>query len=232
MRAFVGTSGYSYKEWKGTFFPADLATSEMLHFYAEKFGAVEINNSFYRMPSAAVLAKWSEQVPQRFVFVLKAPRRITHQQQLHEAGDSLSYFWKAAGSLGPKLGPVLFQLPPFFKKDLPRLRAFLSQLPEECRAAFEFRHPSWFEAEVFDALRARGAALCFADTDEQEPPLVPTAEWGYLRLRRTDYSDSQLHLWADRVRRQQWKEVYVFFKHEDEGKAPRFATQFAPLLSG
>jgi uncharacterized protein YecE (DUF72 family) len=231
MRAFVGTSGYSYKEWKGTFFPADLAASEMLHFYAEKFSTVEINNSFYRMPSAEVLTRWSEQVPDRFVFVLKAPRRITHQQQLHEATESVSYFWKAAGSLGPKLGPVLFQLPPFLKKDLPRLRAFLAQLPEGCRAAFEFRHSSWFDADTFEALRAARAALCLADTDEQEPPVVATADWGYLRLRRTEYSEAQLHLWAERVRAQPWKEVYVFFKHEDEGKAPRLAAQFSPLVS-
>jgi uncharacterized protein YecE (DUF72 family) len=192
----------------------------MLHFYAEKFSTVEINNSFYRMPSAEVLTRWSEQVPDRFVFVLKAPRRITHQQQLHEATESVSYFWKAAGSLGPKLGPVLFQLPPFLKKDLPRLRAFLAQLPEGCRAAFEFRHSSWFDADTFEALRAARAALCLADTDEQEPPVVATAD-----------SEAQLHLWAERVRAQPWKEVYVFFKHEDEGKAPRLAAQFSPLVS-
>ena len=230
MQTFVGTSGYSYKEWKGTFFPDDLPVSEMLRFYSSRFSTVEINNTFYRMPSAAMLSKWSEQVPATFVFALKAPRSITHQRLLHDAGDSLAYFWKTAGALGPQLGPALFQMPPFFKKDIPRLRDFLRQLPEGCRAAFEFRHPSWFAEDTYEALKAAGAPLCLADTDEQEPPLVATGGWGYLRLRRSDYDADRLRLWAQRIQAQPWERAYVFFKHEEEGKGPRLASQFKEAL--
>jgi len=230
MRTFVGTSGFSYKEWKGNFFPADLSNSEMLRFYGERFNSVEINNSFYRMPSSAVLGKWAEEVPSGFVFVLKAPRSITHQKQLHQAGDALTYFWKTAQSMGSKLGPILFQLPPFFKKDLPRLRDFVRLLPEGCRAAFEFRHTSWFDDEVYDALRSLHLALCAADTDELEATLIPTAQWGYLRLRRVEYGEAQLKTWAERIRSQPWSEAFVFFKHEDEGTGPRLAAQFNALL--
>ncbi len=178
MRTFVGTSGYSYKEWKGTFFPEDLPASKMLGFYAGRFNTVEINNTFYRMPAPAMVAKWAEQVPEAFVFALKAPQTITHRRQLNDAGDAVAFFWKTARELGPKLGPVLFQMPPFFKKDLGRLRDFLRQLPEDCRAAFEFRHPSWFADDVYDVLKTAGAPLCLADTDEEEPPLVATGNWG------------------------------------------------------
>ncbi|HME90932.1 MAG TPA: DUF72 domain-containing protein, partial [Myxococcaceae bacterium] len=211
MRTFVGTSGFSYKEWKGSFFPSDLPSSEMLRFYGERFNSVEINNSFYRMPSSAVLGKWAEEVPSEFVFVLKAPRSITHQKQLHQAGDGLAYFWKTAQSMGPKLGPILFQLPPFFRKDLPRLRDFVRLLPDGCRAAFEFRHSSWFDEEVYEALRSVRVALCAADTDELEATLVPTTEWGYLRLRRTDYGEPLLRSWAERIRSQPWSDAFVFF---------------------
>lgn len=230
MRTFVGTSGYSYKEWKGSFFPADLPTSEMLHFYGERFNAVEINNSFYRMPTSTVLAKWAQEVPPAFVFVLKAPRTLTHQRQLREAGDGLTYFWKTAQSLGSKLGPILFQLPPFLSKDLPRLRDFVRLLPDGCRAAFEFRHPSWFDDEVYETLRSSHLSLCAADTDEREATLIPTAEWGYLRLRRADYGEAQLRTWAERIRSQPWSDAFVFFKHEEAGAGPRFAAQFAALL--
>jgi len=231
MRTFVGTSGYSYKEWKGFFYPPDLPASQMLHFYAGRFGTVEINNTFYRMPSAAVLSSWSEQVPETFVFVLKAPRSITHMRQLNEVGDALGYFWKTAGALGPRLGPVLFQMPPFFKKDLARLRDFLRQLPEGCRAAFEFRHPSWFADDAYEVLRSAGAPLCLAETDEQEAPSVATGNWGYLRLRRSDYDASSIRVWAERIRSQPWESAYIFFKHEDEAKGPRFAGQLNEALA-
>jgi uncharacterized protein YecE (DUF72 family) len=230
MQTFVGTSGYSYKEWKGSFYPDELPAAEMLRFYAGRFQTVEINNTFYRMPSSAVLSKWSEQVPETFVFVLKAPRSITHQRQLNDASDPLAYFWKTARALGSKLGPTLFQMPPFFKKDVARLRDFLRQLPEGCRAAFEFRHPSWFDEEIYQTLKAAGAPLCLADTDEQEPPLVATGGWGYLRLRRSDYDPAKLQLWAQRIRSQPWESAYVFFKHEEEGKGPHFAAQFTEAL--
>lgn len=227
---FVGTSGFSYKEWKGSFFPKDLPASRMLRFYSEHLNAVEINASFYRMPSSAMLSKWSKEVGAGFVFVLKAPRSITHQKQLKDAGDVLAAFWKAANSLGRKLGPILFQLPPFLKKDLVRVREFAQLLPEGCRAAIEFRHDSWFDEEVYELLRACRISLCAADTDEKPATLVPTCDWGYLRLRRTAYGETELAEWAARIRSQPWSESFVFFKHEDEGTGPRCAAQFNGLL--
>ena len=238
MHVRVGTSGYSYKEWKGSFYPTDLPASAMLRFYAERLPAVEINNTFYRMPSKDVLARWTEETPDGFTFVLKAPQRLTHQKRLKDVGDSLPYFLEVSESLGGKRGPFLFQLPPNMKKDAPRLDAFLAELPSAARAAFEFRHASWFDEETFGILRARGAALCLADVnapeDGGEPlpsDLVPTASWGYLRLRRVDYTDADVDAWADRIRAQPWEEAFVFFKHEDEGKAPAFARRLLDRLA-
>jgi uncharacterized protein YecE (DUF72 family) len=228
VRLLAGTSGFAYKEWKGTFYPEDLKDTEMLRYYAARFPSVEINNTFYRMPKVELLEKWAAEVPEGFTFVLKAPQRITHQGRLKNAGDPLGYFLQAAEVLGARLGPLLFQLPPFFHKDVERLRAFLALLPPQRRAAFEFRHESWADAEVQDALRARGAALCIADTDEDEqpPPVIATAAWGYLRLRRTAYAPDALREWAARIRAQQWSEAYVFFKHEDSGTGPALAKEF------
>jgi uncharacterized protein YecE (DUF72 family) len=232
MRLWVGTSGYSYKEWKGTFYPENLADKAMLRFYGQHFATVEINNSFYRMPSQTVLSRWSEEVPEQFAFVLKAPRRITHEKRLEGVSDDLSFLLKTASSLGDKLGPLLFQLPPFSKKDLSRLRDFLSLLPRNRRAALEFRHVSWFTDEVYEMLRSHGVALCSADTDDEgETPFVPTTSWGYLRLRRQGYEDSSLAEWAKRVQQQNWEETFVFFKHEDEGKGPKLAKRFIELSS-
>ena len=230
MKRYVGTSGYAYKEWKGSFYPEDLPVKRMLHYYGEQFRAVEINNTFYRMPTASVLETWADTVPADFRFVLKAPRRITHVQQLKDVADSLAYLLDIAGTLGRRLGPLLFQLPPGFRKDLPRLREFLALLPPHVRAAFEFRHPSWFDEDVFGMLRAHQAALCIADAgDDLEVPVVATADWGYLRLRRTDYDDAALQAWVSRVQAQPWQEVYVFFKHEDAGTGPRLAKRFLEL---
>ena len=228
MRVLVGTSGYSYKEWKGTFYPADLPAAKMLPFYATQFDTVEINNTFYRMPEAKTVAKWATEVPEKFVFVLKAPQRITHQKRLAGAEDDVRFFFEAAAELGPKLGPVLFQLPPFAKKDAAKLRVFLRILPDH-PVAFEFRHPTWFDDEVFGLLREHDAAICAADTDEVVDPsslMMSTATWGYLRLRRTEYADGQIVQWAKRVQEQSWSAAYVFFKHEDEGKGPAFAKTF------
>jgi uncharacterized protein YecE (DUF72 family) len=234
MGVRVGTSGYAYKAWKGNFYPADLADSEMLAFYAQRLAVVEINNTFYRMPTKALLQKWVERVPEDFCFVLKAPQRITHQKRLSAlAAEDLAFFLETASVLGPRLGAALFQLPPFFKKDASRLRDFLALIPGGVRAAFEFRHPSWFDDEVYETLRGREAALCSADTDEsgdEGAPIVPTAPWGYLRLRRSDYADADLATWAQRVTAQRWKETFVFFKHEDEGKGPELAQRFKQLL--
>lgn len=231
MRILAGTSGFSYKEWKGSFYPEDLPAQEMLRFYAERLPAVEINNTFYRMPKAQLLAGWSEQVPDGFRFVLKASQRITHFKRLKDAAEEVGYFFRVAATLGDRLGPVLFQLPPNLKKDLPRLADFLAALPPATRAAFEFRHASWFEDDVFETLRARGAALCIAEDEELATPPVATAGWGYLRLRRPDYGEEELAAWADRVRSQAWDEAYVFFKHEDAGAGPRLATRLLARLA-
>jgi len=233
MRLIVGTSGYSYKEWKGTFYPDDLPAAKMLSFYAQQFGSVEINNTFYRMPTASALVKWAGDVPDDFTFVLKAPQRITHQKKLTGVEDDLHYFIDVAvESLGPKLGPMLFQLPPYFKKDAEKLRDFLRRLPRERRTAFEVRNESWLDDEIYAILRDHDVALCVSDTDEVEDAdkiVVPTASWGYLRLRRTDYSDEQLAGWRERIGAKEWSDAYVFFKHEDEGKGPVFAKRFLAL---
>jgi uncharacterized protein YecE (DUF72 family) len=234
MRVLVGTSGYSYKEWKGSFYPEDLPASKMLSFYSERFDTVEINNTFYRMPDAKTVERWGSEVRDGFVFILKAPQRITHQKRLGDVEDDLRFFYETAAVLGDKLGPVLYQLPPFAKKDAARLRDFIRRLPGDRRAAFEFRHASWFDEETYSVLREHNAALCAADTDEVEDPesvLVPTASWGYLRLRRTEYAGDALAAWARRVEAQKWSDAYVFFKHEDEGKGPRFAEDFRQRLT-
>jgi uncharacterized protein YecE (DUF72 family) len=225
----VGTSGFSYPEWKGSFYPEKTKSADMLRFYAGVFGTVEMNNTFYRMPTPKVVAAWAEQVPGGFHFVLKAPQRITHFQRLEGVEENVSFFLNSAIVLADKLGPLLFQLPPNLKKDAARLRAFLAQIPATCRVAMEFRHESWFDDEVFDVLRAHRASLCIADTDEGDTPLVSTAPFGYLRLRRVEYGDAELGAWHEKIRTQGWDEAYVFFKHEDEAKGPRFASRFIEL---
>ena len=225
IRYHVGTSGFSYKEWKGSFYPEDLPPDEMLRFYAERLPAVEINNTFYRMPKPSLLAGWSEQVPDGFRFVLKASQRITHHKRLKEVSEEIGYFFRVATTLGDRLGPTLFQLPPNLKKDLTRLVDALEALPSAARSAFEFRHASWFEDDVFEALRSKGAALCIAEDEDLSTPLVATASWGYMRLRRPDYGDAEVAAWADRIRAQAWDEAYAFFKHEDAGAGPRLAAQ-------
>ena len=234
MQVLVGTSGYSYKEWKGTFYPEDLKAAGMLRYYAERLGTVEINNTFYRMPTATVLEHWAAETPPGFIFVLKGPQRITHMKRLKDAAEPLAYFLDTAIVLGEKLGPVLFQLPPNFKKDLARLQDFLALLPAGRPVAFEFRHESWFDDEVYGALREKGVALCAADTDEfgdRGAPIVPTAGFGYLRLRRADYDDAALAAWAERIRAQPWTRAFVFFKHEDAGKGPAMAARFVAALA-
>lgn len=201
----------------------------MLRFYAERFGTVEMNNTFYRMPKPDQVAAWGEQAPPGFRFVLKAPQRITHFQRLQGVEENVLFFLNSAIVLGEKLGPLLFQLPPNMKKDLGRLEAFLAQIPPNMRIAFEYRHESWFADDVYDALRAKGASLCIADTDEGDTPLVSTAPWGYLRLRRVAYDDTDFAGWHEKIRAQGWSEAYVFFKHEDEGKGPAFARRFLEL---
>jgi uncharacterized protein YecE (DUF72 family) len=199
----------------------------MLKFYGERFRAVEINNTFFRMPKPAVLEAWAGEVPAEFRFVLKGSRGITHMKRLKDAGESVSYLFKMAESLNERLGAVLFQTPPNLKKDAGRLREFLALLPRDRRAAFEFRHQTWFDDEIFALLRERNAALCLAEAeDELEIPFVATADWGYLRLRMPEYTDAQMKSWVKQVKSQKWTDAFVFFKHEDEAKGPAFAKRF------
>jgi uncharacterized protein YecE (DUF72 family) len=230
VRILVGTSGFSYPAWKGTFYPEDISSPRMLSWYAQKLPAVEVNNTFYRMPNAHVLSTWREEVPGEFRFALKAPQRITHMKRLSDVDGLVSHFWKVASVLGSALGPALFQLPPQMRRDVARLREFLALQPDGAMAAFEFRHASWFEDEVFATLAARGVALCVNESEDFDAPLVATGPFGYLRLRRPGYSIEELAQWAARIRAQPWHTAYVFFKHEDEARGPRFALQLARLL--
>ena len=219
MQIRVGTSGWSYKEWKGVFYPADLPSDGMLRYYATRLLTVEINNSFYRIPKEKVLLDWAAEVPPDFRFVMKASRRITHINRLADEDDSLGYFLRTVNVLGERLGPTLFQCPPSLRMDLTRLTDFLARVPRTWRAAMEFRHASWFTDAVYEALRAHDVALVAVDEDESEgagAPLVPTASWGYLRLRRADYDDAALGAWLERIRGQPWSEAYAFLKHDEE----------------
>jgi uncharacterized protein YecE (DUF72 family) len=231
MRIRVGTSGWSYKGWKGSFYPSDLAAEDMLRHYATRLPTVEINNSFYRIPREKVLMDWAAQVPPEFSFVLKASRRITHINRLATDDDSLAYFMRTVNVLGDRLGPTLFQCPPSLRLDLERLRAFLALVPRTWRAALEFRHASWFTEEVYQLLREHDAALVAAEEDEDATPLVPTASWGYIRLRRTLYQHAELEAWAARIQSQPWAEAYVFLKHDEEGgTGPQAATALAGMV--
>jgi uncharacterized protein YecE (DUF72 family) len=229
----VGTSGYNYPAWKGTFYPAKLPASQMLEYYAQRLSTVEVNYTFYRMPNAKIVAGWDAATPGGFSFVLKAPQRITHFARLRDVDDPLRFFLETARKLGAKLGPILFQLPPNFKKDLDRLNDLLTQFPAELRCAWEFRHESWLVDEVYEALRVANAALCVADTEEKHTPLVATADWGYLRLRDEGYEKNDLEQWANTVRDlgKGWQDAFIFFKHEESGIGPKLAQQFVDLLA-
>jgi uncharacterized protein YecE (DUF72 family) len=230
VRILVGTSGFSYPAWKGIFYPEDITAPRMLSWYARRLPAVEVNNTFYRTPNAKVIGTWRDEVPRGFRFALKAPQRITHFKRLTDVDEPVERFWKVARVLGPALGPVLFQLPPQMRRDLDRLRAFLALQPAGVELAFEFRHESWFHDEVFSALAAHDAALCVNESEDLHAPLVATGPVGYLRLRRPVYSGAELAHWADRIRAQPWHTAYVFFKHEDEARGPRFALALAESL--
>jgi len=232
MTLYVGTSGYSYKEWKGSFYPEKIPAKDMLHYYAERLSTVEINATFYRLPQPSMLENWKEQVPSTFRFSLKASQRITHFKRLKETEEVTKYFLETAAVLGDQLGVILFQLPPNMKKDLPRLETFLTLLPATTPAAFEFRHPTWFDDDVLDLLRSHNRPLVVSDTDDLPTTHIDkTADWGYLRLRRVNYSEENLVEWAARIRDQNWKETFLFFKHEDEGTGPKLAAQFLGIAS-
>ncbi len=232
MTLYVGTSGYSYKEWKGSFYPEKIPAKEMLRYYSERLSTVEINATFYRMPKAEMLQNWQQQVSPGFRFSLKASQRITHFKRLKETAEETKYFLETASVLGEQLGVILFQLPPNMKKDLPRLESFLAQLPPATPAAFEFRHPEWFDDDVLELLRSQNRPLVVSDTDDLPTTHIDkTADWGYLRLRRVNYSEENLAAWVERIRAQNWKETFLFFKHEDEGTGPKLAAQFLSLAN-
>jgi uncharacterized protein YecE (DUF72 family) len=235
----AGASGYSFKEWKGAFYPADIKPEGMLAWYGERLPTVEINNTFYQMPKTAVLENWARATPASFRFSIKASRRITHLSRLKadSAADSVAFLYRNLAALGEKRGPVLFQLPPFLKKDLARLGEFLRLLPADHRAAFEFRSDGWFDEEVYALLKGAGAALCLSEReDNAPPPLVETAPWGYVRLRLEQYSDDELAAWAKRLAATSWQQIYVYFMHEPTAPAyaqslMRFSAQ-APAAPG
>ncbi len=230
-RVLVGTSGYNYPEWRGTFYPEQFSNAKMLAYYAERFPTVEINYTFYRMPTEKLLAGWAAGTPDSFSFTLKAPRRITHDSKLQRCEELVHVFCRTAETLGPKLATLLFQLPPTFKKDADVLRGFLELLPEGTRAAFEFRHPSWFETDVFDALRSRNIALCVADSVKLHAPVEITADYAYFRLRDEGYQQADIDRWADTIRTLQGvHDVFVYFKHEEQGLGPDFARRLIAAL--
>ncbi|HYR75141.1 MAG TPA: DUF72 domain-containing protein [Pyrinomonadaceae bacterium] len=232
MNLHVGTSGYSYKEWKGNFYPEDLPAKEMLSYYSRRLPAVEINNTFYRLPQPSMIENWKAQVPAEFRFSIKATQRITHIKRLNNIADETKYLLETAALLEERLGVVLFQLPPNMKKDTGRLKTFLELLPADTRTAFEFRHETWFDEETFGLLREKDCALVVSDTDEKPlTEIISTASWGYLRLRRTAYQESDLTEWLKRVKDQKWKDAFVFFKHEDEGIGPKLAARFLSLAA-
>ena len=232
MQVRVGTSGWNYPEWKGAFYPSDMKPAGMLPYYARHFSTVEVNNTFYRMPTATVVQGWMAAVPDTFTFVLKAPQRITHFARLRDVDEPVRVFCDTARILGARLGPLLFQLPPNFKADAGRLADLLAQLPPGVRAAFEFRNPTWFADEVYERLSTRNAALCIADNDDGTTPAMATADWGYLRLRATGYADEDLRGWLATMRRigGRWRDAFVFFKHEDRGTGPALGARLTALL--
>ncbi len=231
MRTWIGTSGFQYKEWKGTFYPEDLAAAKMLPYFAERLSTTEINYTFRRIPSPSTIEKWKQLTPENFRFALKAPQRITHFAKLRDCQDTLAYFCRVATQLGDRLGPILFQLPPNFKKDADVLGSFLRELPS-VRAAFEFRHESWLDEEIHSLLRQHNIALCLADSEKLAAPTAITADYGYLRLRREDYTGEDVARWAQFVRAQEtnWREAFVYFKHEESGMGPKLAIQMKEAL--
>jgi uncharacterized protein YecE (DUF72 family) len=233
MRIWVGTSGYNYPEWRGSFYPEKFPTSKMLAFYAERFNTVEVNYTFYRIPTPALLDGWAKGTPGGFTFTLKAPRRITHDSKLQRCEDLTQAFCRTSRTLGPKLATLLFQLPPTFKRNDDVLKSFLELLPDGTRAAFEFRHLSWHDDAVFALLRDRNMALCVADSDKMSTPVVTTADYAYFRLRDEGYTQTDVEGWARTISGlPALSDAYVYFKHEEQGKGPEFARMLISTLGG
>lgn len=225
MRILAGTSGWSFKEWKGSFYPKGHPDDAMLSYYASRFPTVEINNTFYRMPKEKTLLEWAGQVPPSFRFAIKASQRITHKARLNDVGNDVEYFTRMCNCLGERRGPSLFQLPPNLKKDLPRLEAFLAVLPRRWQTTIEFRHPSWWDDAVYAALKAQDVAMCISEQDDLDTPMVATASWGYVRLHR-NYDEAALADRAARIRTQPWQETFVYFKHDDDVAGPNAVDGF------
>jgi uncharacterized protein YecE (DUF72 family) len=225
MKSWIGTSGFQYREWKGMFYPEDLSTAKMLGFYAARFSSTEINYTFRSIPSVKTIDRWNVETPDEFCFSLKAPQRVTHFAKLRNCGPVMTAFLDAVKGMRKKQGPILFQLPPTFKKDAEVLREFLGGLPRRIRAAFEFRHDSWFDDETFGILAEKNAALCIAESEDLATPRVATADFGYLRPRREDYTKRDIAKWADFVRGQskRWSDAFIYFKHEETCVGPGFA---------
>ena len=232
MKTWIGTSGFQYAEWKGSFYPEDLPASKMLPYFAERLATTEINYTFHRIPSPKTIENWLAQTPANFRFALKAPQKITHFARLRDCQDTLAYFCRVVAALGERLGPILFQLPPNFKKNADVLSAFLRELPA-IRVTFEFRHESWLDEEIFALLQERNVALCLADTEKLAAPTAVTADYGYLRLRREDYTAADVARWTQFVRQKEtnWQDVFVYFKHEEAGTGPKLAAQMIESLA-
>lgn len=231
MKIYAGTSGFAYKEWKGKFYPDKIPAKEMLHFYSERLGAVEINNTFYHMPRESVLKSWAEQVSSGFIFALKAPQVITHIKQLRNVFEETEYLFKTLPALGGKRGPVLFQFPKSFRANAPALEDFLALIPGDTACAFDFRSPTWLDAGMPDLLQKKGCSLCIEDTDESPvSEIISTTTWGYLRLRRSEYTEEDLSQWAKKILSQKWERAFVFFKHEDGAAGALMALRFQELI--
>ena len=232
MKIYTGTSGYGYKEWKGKFYPEKISPREMLRFYSERLNSVEINNTFYHMPTEVVLSSWAGQVPDDFVFALKSPQIITHLKRLKNVEEETGYLFRTLSVLKQKLGPILFQFPGSFRADRHALEDCLDLVPGDMSCAFEFRSPTWLGTGILGLLRERGCSLCIADTDENPAnEIINTAPWGYLRLRRSDYTDAGLSQWLERISSQKWEKAFVFFKHEEEAIGPETAIRFHQLAA-
>ena len=233
MNYWIGTSGFQYSEWKGTFYPEDLPAAKMLSFYAERLTTTEINYTFHRIPAPKTIDNWCKLTPETFRFGLKAPQKITHFSRLRNCGDTVDYFYDVVSGLGSRLGPILFQLPPNLKKNCALLEHFTECLPASMRAAFEFRDSSWFDQEIFTILRKRNVALCLADAEKLATPFEPTADWGYLRLRREDYQQADVIRWGEAVKalNEKWSDAFIYFKHEESGVGPRLAAQMIEFLA-
>lgn len=233
MNYWIGTSGFQYTEWKGTFYPEDMPTAKMLPYFAERLPTTEINYTFHRIPSAKTIEGWYKATPGEFRFSLKAPQKVTHWQKLRNCGDTLRYFHQVITDLERKLGCVLFQLPPTLKKDAALLKDFLVDIPDGMRAAFEFREPGWFSDDIYELLKSKNLALCIAESENLSTPQVTTADYGYLRLRREDYQSADVTRWAEFVKTKEgaWSDAYVYFKHEESGIGPKLAQEMIGLVT-